>query len=861
MKRKTMKLFGVVSVPIVVIPVILIVSFCFLSPDPVKSSALNEEILQTKENYIATFFGGTAAEFCEAVAVDDTDHIYVSGYTTSLDFPVMEGNSSAKLKGKSDVFILKFDKNLKTLISSALIGGSEDECVYSMLYDKRGFIYVSGYTDSSDFPTTPDAFCEKYQGGGDAFILKMDSDLKEIKASTFLGGKGKEDDHRSPEIVQDKDGKIYIAGITSSEDFPTTEGVFMQTYSGGAWDVFISKFDSDLTKLLASTFIGGTKEDRMGRSLLIDEKNNELCVAGYTMSTDFPIRGTSYDIESSGHLDGFIVKITMDLKTMTASTILDGGWIYTMMIHPGGDIYVGGHASDRFPTTKEAVYKDFSLTKNPVFISAFSNNLSELKYSTILPGIHPENQRTNIALGLKVLQDGAILSSGWAVSRNFPVTPGVYDETFNGGSDMYILKMDPTLSKVIASTFIGGSKNERWSRMIIDGEGYVVVAGYTLSKDFPTTPGAAFENYSGGDSDAFIFKMDNLLGLQDLEEFHAASGTNDLRTVKRLMALESTVINKRDKYQRTPLHSAARYGATAVTEYLLKKGAEMDAVDEGGNTALHLASMFGFDDIVELIVQTGADINTANNDGESALSLAVVYGTSKSVEILLSNNADKQIRDVEGNTLLHIACSYQQLQKVKQLIKSGSDMNAKNREGQTPLYKVVSHFSDQTRLIEELLDNGADLKVVDNSGQSVLHAATSLNTKILLTRGADPNWQDNDGNAPLHSIFLDVIKYKFFPEPFRDKASLLIESGADLLLENHEGKTPIDLAKESGVKEALDLISQNRQGKLSTGVGSKKLENHEPIKANSGIVRVDGGELFYEEAGENAREIIKELKK
>jgi len=386
--------------------------------------------------------------------------------------------------------------------------------------------------------------------------------------------------------------------------------------------------------------------------------------------------------------------------------------------------------------------------------------------------------------------------------------------------------------------------------MLIDREGYVVVAGYTTSEDFPTTSGAAFENYSGGDTDAFIFKMDTLLEHQNLEELHMASEKNDLRTVKRLIALESTVINKRDKYQRTPLHSAARYGATAVTEYLLKKGAEMDAVDEGGNTALHLASMFGFDDIVELLVQSRADIDAVNNNGETPLFLVVVYGTPRSLEILVSNNADKRIRDIEGNTILHIACSFQQIQKVKQLIKSVVEVNAKNKNGQTPLFQVVIQFSAQSRLIEELLDNGADLKVVDNSGQSVLHAATSLNTKILLTRGADPNMQDNDGNAPLHSIFLDVIKYKFFPDPLRDKASLLIESGADLHLRNHEGNTPMDLAKESGVKEALDLINQNRQGKLSIGAGSKILESHESIEANSGIIKVDGGELFYEEAGE-----------
>ncbi len=476
--------------------------------------------VQETSEFASTYLGGAGNEFCEAIALDDEGNIYVTGYTRSLDFPTTTGAYNRDPKGKSDVFIAKFDNELETLLASTLIGGDEDECAYSILSDPQGYVYIAGYTTSENFPTTAQSYDNDYNGGeGDAFILKMDKDLKNLVSSTYLGGGGIEDDWRSPELVQDGEGNIYIAGITGSEDFPTTSGSFQERYNGGTRDVFLSKLDPELKELLASILIGGTEDDRMGRSLCIDFKTNEILVGGYTFSPDFPTSQNAYCRNVSGNLDGFISRLSLDLKTLTASTILDAGWIYCMMIHENGDVYVGGHAGNKFLTTAGAFYQAFDKALDQGFISCLSDDLTTLKSSTVLPGSYAAGGGRICSLNLCQTEDGHVLSAGWVSPIDFPITPGVYDETQNGKGDTYIMKMDQDLSKVLLSTFIGGSRSERWNRMTTDGKGIVYLASYTLSSDFPTTGDSAFQEFGGvidddeenlntSARDAFIIKID-----------------------------------------------------------------------------------------------------------------------------------------------------------------------------------------------------------------------------------------------------------------------------------------------------------------------------------------------------------------
>ncbi len=803
------------------------------------NNSTKDQVPETTQNYVATYLGGTGKEFCEAIAVDNKGNVYVTGYTSSANFPTTAGSYNSTYKGKADVFVTKFDRDLRTVLASAIISGSEDEVSYSILFDESGYIYLAGYTESEDFPTTTSAYSTKYKGGGgDAFILKMDKDLKTIVSSTFLGGSGKENDWRSPEIVQDKTGNIFIAGITDSKDFPATNGAFRDKYNGGSMDVFVSKFDPGLKQLLASTLIGGSKDDRMGRSLCIDSKNDEICIGGYTFSSDFPVTKNAYGKEVSGNLDGFVIKLTMDLREMTASTILNGGWIYSIMIHDNGDIYVGGHASNSLPTTSKAYYRTFDKHSDQGFISGLSNDLSELKSSTVLPGSFHYGGGAICCLNLAQSQEGDIVSAGWAGPKDFPSTPGVFDETQNGKADLFIQKMDKDLSKVLVSTFIGGSRSERWNRMTINGNGKIYIAGYTLSSDFPTTKGAAFEkfhevitdkeqNLGTSPRDAFVIGIESEISAEVYEEFHDAAKKDDLNKVRQLLSYKEELLEKTDKYKRTALHSAARYGAAAVSGYLIETGANLNTGDENGDTPLHLASLYSQDEVVKLILKSNVDINASNvdinalNDDENTpLSLAVYYGNLKTVGLLLSNEADGSIQNNEGNSPLHLATRKSHLEKVQKLLQHGSEVNLANKAGNTALHLAVRR-SDNIQFVKYLIDRGANLSVADSSGKTALHIASIPNAKLLLKRGANVNLQDGDGDTVLHKVLKFILQLlrnsqmiigdvDEFISAQKDQVKSYMEAGADPDIKNKTGKSPMDLASESGDKEIIDLLKTKK---------------------------------------------------
>lgn len=809
---------------IIIIILILFIAACQKPAQEISEKAATGEQVDRSRltpEFASTYLGGSGNEFCEAIALDGDGNIYVAGNTRSLDFPTTEGAYTRDLKGKSDVFVAKFDNDLKTLLASTLIGGEEDECAYTILFDPRGYVYVAGYTTSKDFPATEQAYDKDYNGGdGDAFILKMDKDLKTLVSSTYLGGSGVENDWRSPEMIQDDDGNIYIAGITQSEDFPTTPGTYQEKYNGGTRDVFLSKFDPDLEELLASTMLGGSGDDRMGRSLCIDAKNGEICVGGYTFSPDFPTSQDAYGKEVSGQLDGFVSKLSMDLGTLTASTILDAGWIYSMMIHDNGDIYVGGHAGKRLPTTTSAFYQDFDKAFDQGFISCLSNDLSTLKSSTVIPGSYAEGGGRICSLNLCQSADGHVLSAGWVRPIDFSITPGVFDETQNGLGDTYILKMNRDLSEVLLSTFIGGSRSERWNRMTTDGTGKIYLASHTLSGDFPTTEGAAFPEFGSviddeeedlGTSarDAFVIKIDGHLSAEVFEEFQEAAKRDQVKKLQELLSRDENWLEKRDQYRRTPLHSAARFDSSAAAKFLLERGAEADVEDESGNTPLHLASIFGHDDIIDLLIQHDADIDALNTEGQAPLHLASLYGNPESVKSLLAGGANINIVDNDGNTPLHITALYENHENLDEILKGNPDIDAVNNNGYTPLLLAVQQLENE-KVVEHLLLHGADVNITDRTKKNALLVSVYSNRKeyigIFLSKGMDINSQDEDGNTSLHYPLRNVLRNKMFLSFSKEIVNLLIDAGADPYIKNKEGKSPMDLATESGEKELIDLL-------------------------------------------------------
>lgn len=229
--------------------------------------------------------------------------------------------------------VASYDKTkdliIDPLLASTFLGGYSSDYGHSVAIDSDGNIYVAGQTGSSDFPTTTGTYQTSYKGyNSDAFIAKLNGDLTNLLASTYLGGDsgggGYSSGYYNPiDMAMDSNGDIYVAGKTNSSTFPTTADAYDISYNG-SHDVFVSKLNGTLTNLTASTFLGGTGDDQYIQSIAIASDGN-IYIVGYTGSSDFPTTTGAYDTSYGGAGgDIFISKLKGDLSSLLASTYLGG---------------------------------------------------------------------------------------------------------------------------------------------------------------------------------------------------------------------------------------------------------------------------------------------------------------------------------------------------------------------------------------------------------------------------------------------------------------------------------------------------------------------------------------------------------
>jgi len=405
----------------------------------------------------STFIGGGQGEMGNSLTIDASGNVYVTGFTTSSDYPTTAGAYDTSFNGGSDVFISKFSGDLLTLLSSTLIGGNSGNYSSSLAIDTSGNVYVTGITGSYDYPTTAGAYDTSFNGGYDVFVSKLSGNLSILLSSTFIGGSNEgTDDAYSLSI--DTSGNVYITGYTHSSDYPTTAGAydisFNGAFGGGGADAFVSRLSGDLSTLLASTFIGGDGHD-------------------------FP---SSLSIDTSG-----IIYVTGSTQFYTVRE-RDPNWI-------------------GYPTTAGA----YDTTYNgfyDVFVSRLSGDLSTLLASTFLGG--SSTAYSDGASSLAIDTSGNVYVTGNTGSYDYPTTTGAYDTSQNGYADVFVSRLSSDLSTLLASTFIGGGDSEGAISLAIDASGNVYVTGGTNSSDYPTTVGAydTSINYSTYPGDIFISKLD-----------------------------------------------------------------------------------------------------------------------------------------------------------------------------------------------------------------------------------------------------------------------------------------------------------------------------------------------------------------
>ncbi len=312
----------------------------------------------------STFIGGSGSE-CNnfygkcAIIVNETGNAYVTGFTSSSDFPTTAGTFNAGYSGGTlDVFIVKLNASGTALAYATFLGGSDEDIGRAIAIDVTGNVYVTGSTESPDFPTTPGAFDRSCNGcddvWSDAFVAKLNASGTELVYSTFLGGNSFDD---GTAIVEDSTGSAYVAGQTWSSDFPTTTGAFDTSFNGGSGDIFIVKLNPNGMALTYSTFLGGSGDFEYGNSISVDEAGS-VYVAGETTSADFPTTPGAFDTQHNGFYDGFVAKLDITGSQLAYSTFLGGSgreFSVSVAIDTSGNAYLTGRTtSSDFPTTTGA---------------------------------------------------------------------------------------------------------------------------------------------------------------------------------------------------------------------------------------------------------------------------------------------------------------------------------------------------------------------------------------------------------------------------------------------------------------------------------------------------------------------------
>ncbi|HEX2912658.1 MAG TPA: SBBP repeat-containing protein [Chloroflexia bacterium] len=395
----------------------------------------------------STYLGGDNADIGNGIAVDSSGNAYIAGYTSSINFPVTNNAYSTTGFGNKDIFVTKLNAAGNGLVYSTFIGSSKDDVPNAIALDSSGNAYITGYTTSEGYPTTPGAFSTGIGSLNikDAFVTKLSADGSSLLYSTFLGGSAED---IANGIAVDSSGSAYITGQTASVDFPVTPGAFGTSQSGGA-EVFVTKLNATGTSLIYSGELSGANGD-FGDAIALDANNNAY-VAGHTFSTNFPTTSNAYQTTSHGGGDGFVAKINPAGSALIYSTYVGGSSddqvLAIGVTNLGEAVITGQTSSSDFPVTPGYLYDSFGGIPFDAYVLKLNPAGSSLVNATFLGG-----NDADVGSGLALDSAGNAYITGYTKSANFPVTNGALDTTYNSGYDAFVAKINRETDLAITKT-------------------------------------------------------------------------------------------------------------------------------------------------------------------------------------------------------------------------------------------------------------------------------------------------------------------------------------------------------------------------------------------------------------------------
>src|SRR5947207_4683567 len=468
---------------------------------------------------LATYVGGAGTDQAFAIAIDASANVYLTGNTSSADFPTTLSAFQPTPQGGSDAFVVKLNSAFTARTYSTYLGGSTgDDAGRGIAVDATGNAYVTGFTASTDFPTTPGAFQTAFGGGVfDAFVVKLNPAGSRLVYGTYLGGAGSD---VGLGIAIDTAQNAYVTGGTFSANFPTAAGV-SQTVLAGERDAFVTQLNATGTALVYSTYLGGAGTD-VGNAIAVDGTGAAYITGSTTcaavpcvVSTDFPTTGgvvqTTRPVgEGAAVTDAFVTKLRpagdLSYSTFLGGTFGDEG--LAIKVDGVGNAYLTGGTSSGgappagFPVT--AGFDNFTgatqafLTKlDPAgAVILFSRSAPTGTLNSVPrddPSLAPPSISTSIGLDAA----GNVYVSG-SETRAAPSAARL--------TDAFMIVFDAAFALRSPEFFVGGTGDDLGLALAVDAAGNVFLAGETTSTDFPSTPGVV-QGAFGGATDAFAAKV------------------------------------------------------------------------------------------------------------------------------------------------------------------------------------------------------------------------------------------------------------------------------------------------------------------------------------------------------------------
>ncbi|HEX3068708.1 MAG TPA: SBBP repeat-containing protein [Thermoanaerobaculia bacterium] len=455
----------------------------------------------------STYLGGSDLDLSYSIAIDGSGNAYVTGVSGSTDFPTVNPIQGTKAYDW-DVMVAKINAAGTAIVYATYLGGNGgNEYGLGIAVDPSGNAYVTGGTNSSDFPVTGGAIQSTYGGTGayrDAFAVKINAAGSALVYSTYLGGSG---DELAYGIAADSSGNAYIAGYTESASLPWISGSALQpTHAGGGTDGFVIKIGSTGANVWA-TYLGTSGGDGLG-VVRVDGSGN-VWVGGSTDSSSWPgVNGSSAQSTYAGNGDAVITEINAAGTAISYATYLGGSDyddLQGLVLDSSGNVYVSGTTlSTSFPGVTGSSIQPSNAGSYDLYVTKLNSTLTSITWSTFLGGSDFDESQD-----IGIDSSNNVYVSGMSTSTDFPVASAIQPAYGGGDVDAIAAKINAAGTAVVWSTYLGGSDADQCYGGAVDGSGNLYLTGFTASNDFPGTSGSAIQSTYAGNTDAWVAKIGN----------------------------------------------------------------------------------------------------------------------------------------------------------------------------------------------------------------------------------------------------------------------------------------------------------------------------------------------------------------